>query len=139
MPSSSPPQLDQALQLETLLPFLIHHLHVGIIVHAPDTRILFANEHAARLLGFPPDQLIGKKPADLGFSLLRGDESPLPAADYPIQRVLETRQPLHALLAGVARPSSPERHWTMIHAFPEFSPPRHPLPHHRHLCRCHPA
>ena len=35
---------------------LLQKLHVGIIVHAPDTRIVFSNRRASELLGLSQDQ-----------------------------------------------------------------------------------
>ena len=43
---------------------LIGHLHAGVIVHAPDSSILFANSEASRLMGLSEKQMLGRKSTD---------------------------------------------------------------------------
>jgi PAS domain S-box-containing protein len=43
---------------------LVQHLHAGVVIHAPDTQILFANERASFLLGLSDDQMMGKTAVD---------------------------------------------------------------------------
>lgn len=40
---------------------LLLNLHTGIVVHLPDTRIIFNNGRASELLGLSQDQMLGKK------------------------------------------------------------------------------
>ena len=44
---------------------LVQNLHAGVVVHAPDTHIILANEQAAVLLGLTVDQMMGKTAIDL--------------------------------------------------------------------------
>ena len=112
--------MTDLLQSENLLPLLLRHLHAGVVIHAADTRILFANEHAAQILGLSSDQLNGKTSLDPAWTFLREDGSPMPPEEYPIRRVLSTRQPLQDLVIGVDRPATQDRIWAIINAFPEF-------------------
>ena len=112
--------MTDSLQSEKLLPLLLQHLHAGVVIHAPDTRILFANAHASQLLGLTSDQLTGKNAIDPAWTFLREDGSPMPPEEYPVRRVLASRQPLLNLVIGIDRPATQDRIWAIVNAFPEF-------------------
>jgi len=99
---------------------LIAHLHVGVVVHAPDTSILLSNDRAAALLGVTSSQLSGKTDDDPAWSFVREDGTPLPTDEYPVNRVLATRQPLRDLVYGINRPGAGDRRWVSVNALPEF-------------------
>lgn len=99
---------------------LVHHLHAGVVVHAPDTRILIANEQACRLLGLSSSQMMGKTAVDPAWHFIREDETVMPPEEYPVQRVLTTRQPIRDLVIGVDRSATGERTWLLVNAYPEW-------------------
>ncbi|MCB1778161.1 MAG: PAS domain S-box protein, partial [Candidatus Competibacteraceae bacterium] len=99
---------------------LIEHLHAGVIVHAPDTRILLANTQAAQLLGLSLDQMRGKTAQDSIWSFVGEDEMPLPFDAYPVIQVRATGRPLRNLIAGINRFDTGDRIWALINAFPEW-------------------
>ena len=49
---------------------LIEHLHVGVVVHAPDTSILLSNERTAELLNVRASQMPGKTDDDPAWSFV---------------------------------------------------------------------
>jgi len=100
---------------------LIEQLHVGVVVHAPDTSILLANKRAAQLLDVTASQMPGKMDNDPAWSFVREDGTPLPTNEYPVNRVLATRQPLRDFVCGVNRPGAEDRRWVLVNALPEFS------------------
>jgi sigma-B regulation protein RsbU (phosphoserine phosphatase) len=100
---------------------LIEHLHVGVVVHAPDTSILLANDQAAEILGLSAGKMLGKTDNDSAWSFVREDGTPLPTDEYPVDRVLATRQPLRDLVCGINRPGAGDRRWVLVNALPEFS------------------
>ncbi len=100
---------------------LIEHLHVGVVVHAPDTSILLSNQRAAELLDVDATQMPGKNYTDPAWSFAREDGSPLPTDEYPVNRVLATKQPLRDLVHGINRPRAGDRRWVSVNALPEFS------------------
>ncbi len=55
---------------------LIEKLPVGVMVHAPDTRVVLCNPEASQLLGIPADQVLGKKSCDPGWHFVREDGTP---------------------------------------------------------------
>ncbi len=69
---------------------LLQHLQVGVVIHAPDTGILFSNEMASEMLGLTTDQLSGKTVGDPAWHFLREDETPMPVEEYPVSKVLAT-------------------------------------------------
>jgi PAS domain S-box-containing protein len=99
---------------------IIHNLTSGIVVHAPDTRILFCNPKASELLGLSEDQLKGKTAIDPAWCFIREDGSPLPLEEYPVNRVLTTKQPIKAMVVGVNRPATGDIVWVLVNAYPEF-------------------
>ena len=101
---------------------LVRNLHAGVVVHAPDTRIVLANDQACRLLGLAEDQIRGKAAVDPAWVFLRQDGTPMPLEEYPVNRVLASREPLRDLIAGVKRPGTKDPVWLLVNAFPEFGP-----------------
>jgi sigma-B regulation protein RsbU (phosphoserine phosphatase) len=100
---------------------LIEQLHVGVVVHAPDTSILLANKRAAELLDVTASQMPGKTDNDPAWSFVREDGTPLPTNEYPVNRVLATRQPLQDFVCGINRPGVGDRRWVLVNALPEFT------------------
>ena len=100
---------------------LIGNLHVGVVVHAPDTSILLSNQRAAELLDVADSQMSGKTDNDPAWSFVREDGTPLPKDEYPVNRVLATGQPLRDLVCGINRLGAGDRRWVLINALPEFS------------------
>lgn len=98
---------------------LFQHLHAGVVVHGPDTQIILANEKACELLGLSVTQMTGKTANDPAWCFVREDETAMPLEEYPVQRVLATRRPVRDLVLGVDRPTTKDRVWILVHAFPE--------------------
>jgi PAS domain S-box-containing protein len=99
---------------------LIQNLHVGVVIHAPDTSIVLSNDRAAELLGVSPSNMPGKTDTDRAWSFVAEDGTPLRPDQYPVNRVLATRLPLRDLVYGIDRPG--DRRWVLVNALPEFDP-----------------
>jgi len=100
---------------------LLQNLQAGIVVHAPDTSIQYANEQASQLLGMRIDQLIGKTAIDPAWHFIQEDFTPLPIGQYPVNYVLNNRKPLQEHTLGVNRPKTNDLVWVLVKAFPEFN------------------
>ncbi|MFZ5775750.1 MAG: PAS domain S-box protein [Thermodesulfobacteriota bacterium] len=98
----------------------LQHLPVGIVIHAPDTTILYANHEAARLLGLPAVQMSGMTAQSIVWSFVRDDGTSMPVSEYPITKVMATGQPVHDFTLGIARSSSNDITWVLVRAYPEF-------------------
>jgi len=98
---------------------LLQHLQAGVVVHAPDTSVLLANQEASRLLGLSLEQMQGKVVTDSAWRLVRDNGSRMPAHEYPVMQVLASLRPVTNLVVGVDRPGGGERIWVLVNAFPE--------------------
>jgi len=113
---------EQALAAsDAQLRHLMQNLSVGIVVHGPDTRILLHNQTALALLGLSGEQMLGKVALDPAWCFVREDKTPMPVAEYPVTRVIATRDPVHDLILGILRPLTNDCAWVLVNASPEFA------------------
>jgi two-component system cell cycle sensor histidine kinase/response regulator CckA len=107
---------------ESLQSSVLEHLSAGVVVYAPDSRVIYANQTACQLLGLSRGKAAGEWVDDPGRSLVRDDGAPLPATEHPVVRVLAGDEPVLDLAMGVDRPESGDRVWLLASAIPEHSP-----------------
>ncbi len=98
---------------------LLNNLSTGIVIHAPDTRIIFYNPRASQLFGLGPDQLHGKTAANPNWHFVMEDGSVMPEEKYPVNQVLNTLHPLTGSIIGINR-GKDDLIWVWVNAFPEF-------------------
>ena len=99
---------------------LVKNLPVGIIVHAPETRIILCNPEASQILGMSAEQIQGKIPCDTGCSFVRENGTRMPMEEYPYNQVIATGQQLKNFVMGVARGTDKEYLWVLVNAYSEF-------------------
>jgi diguanylate cyclase (GGDEF)-like protein/PAS domain S-box-containing protein len=99
---------------------ILQNLNSGIVVHAPDSRILYSNPSASRLLGLSSAQLQGKVALDPAWRFIYEDGQPIPAARYPVSQILASHTPLKEMVLGVEQPGSAPVIWLMVNGFPVF-------------------
>jgi len=104
---------------------LIENLHAGVVVHAPDTRILLCNSMACQLLGLTLEQMLGKAAIDPAWHFSFEDGTVMPPAAYPVNQVIATGQPLKNLIAGIHHSETSECTWVLVNAFPEVDSHQH--------------
>jgi PAS domain S-box-containing protein len=100
---------------------LVQHLHAGVVVHDAETRILWANVQACSMLALTHDQIMGKTAVDPAWCFVREDLTVMPREEYPVNRVLSSREPLRDLVLGINHPDG-GRTWVLVNAFPELDP-----------------
>ena len=105
---------------EEQLRLLVDHLQAGVIVHAPDTRILMSNPEAARLLGVSKEQLQGKTATAPLWHFTDEAGLPLPLEKYPVAQVIATRQPMEEYIMGIEHGPDGNKTWVLVNAYPEF-------------------
>ena len=93
------------------------HLLAGVVVHAPDGRIVFANRMAEELLGRSQDQLLGTQAGAQDWAFVRDDGSPLPPGEFPVNLVLRTGRALAGQVLGI-RVGDTMR-WVLCNAYAE--------------------
>lgn len=99
---------------------LIENLHAGVVVHAPDTRILLCNTKACELLGLTVEQMLGKTAIDPVWHFVYEDGTLIPQSAYPVNQVIATGQPLKNLIVGIHRSQAAACTWVLVNAFPEI-------------------
>ena len=99
---------------------LVRDLHFGVVLHAPDATVEFANRAAYRILHIPEGAAVGKLPADLGIVAVSEDGKPLPLEDHPVPYVLRTHTPIHDGLIAFRLPGSNNPMWIFGSAVPQF-------------------
>jgi len=107
---------DGSIKLQSL----IEHLHAGVVVHAPDSTILFANNEASRLMGLSEKQMLGRKSTDPFWSFLREDGTRLPLEEYPVEKVISTLKSIDNHIVGVNSHDNGGCSWVLVSAIPEF-------------------
>lgn len=113
---------QQLIESETQYSDLMKNLQVAIIVHAPDTRIVFSNSRASELLRLTEDQLRGRAAFDPAWCFIDEDEKPMLPEQYPVNRVIASRQRIDMLVLGVQTAEAPGVTWLLVNAFPEIDP-----------------
>ncbi|MEI8038243.1 MAG: ATP-binding protein [Verrucomicrobiota bacterium] len=98
---------------------LIENLSSGVVVHAADSAILLANPQAASLLGLTQSQLQGRVAIDPMWCFLQADGTPMAVAEYPVNQVLATGEPLVDQMLGIRRPDLERPVWVLCNAYPQ--------------------
>jgi PAS domain S-box-containing protein/putative nucleotidyltransferase with HDIG domain len=99
---------------------MIENLPAGVILHAPDTRIVRCNPEASQLLGMPSDQMLGKDARDPEWHFVREDGTPMPVEEFPVLQVIAKGRVLKNFIMGIARGRTGEYTWALVNAYPEF-------------------
>jgi diguanylate cyclase (GGDEF)-like protein/PAS domain S-box-containing protein len=113
-------QHAQLEQIEARHNDLLQNLNTGIVVHAPDTQILFSNSRASELLGLSIEQMQGKAAIDPAWCFVYEDGVSISVPEYPVNQVLKTLKPVNEMILGVRRPDRVDLAWLLVHAFPEM-------------------
>ncbi|MCC5452256.1 diguanylate cyclase [Rheinheimera sp. UJ51] len=104
---------------------LINNLHAGVVVHAADTAVLFANPAALKMLRLTETQMIGKDALDPHWHFLDSYRSIMPYEAFPVNRVIATGQPVSNLEVGITDSSSKRVTWVLCNAYPEYDEQQH--------------
>jgi len=104
---------------------ILNELLTGVIVHAADTSIIFANRKATDVLGLTCEQLLGKCAGDPAWNFVDEDLVPMVVADYPVSQAVATGKPCYDCTVGIKRPDRSYITWTIVNAIPVFSKDRH--------------
>lgn len=99
---------------------LMQNLPVGVVVHAPDTRILLCNPEALQVFGMSSDQMLGKGSSDADWHFVRENGTRMPIGEFPVNQVIATGHVLKNFVMGVVRSTDGEQKWVLVNAYPEF-------------------
>lgn len=98
---------------------LLQHAHLGVVIHRWDTSIVYANPAALQLLRLSYDQIIGKDAYDPEWRFVDDGCKTLLVEDYPVNKVIRSKEPLVDEVIGVIDSSSEDVSWFTINAYPE--------------------
>ena len=114
---------------------LIQNLPVAVVAHRPDSSIEVFNDRACALLRMTPEQLTGKSAMDRAWHFVDDQGRRLQPSAYPVNRVLQTHQPMPATMLGIgcdgtagaadgapATGQAPHT-WVLVTAYPQFEQP----------------
>jgi len=101
---------------------LVENIPAGVVVHGAGSEILLANQEASRLLGLSLDQLAGRVAIDPRWHFQHEDGRPFALSEYPVNRVLASREALENLIVGILHSEGAHLVWVMCNAFPVFAP-----------------
>ena len=99
---------------------ILTNLNAGIVVHAPDTSVVFCNPQACYTIGLTEGQLMGKEATDHQWKFLRADGSSMPLDDYPVNWIISNNKALNNLVLGVKQPKTNDIRWVLVNGFPVF-------------------
>jgi len=110
--AASSKRADDALrESEEKYRTLVLNMQIGMVVHGPDTGILFSNPRATQILGLTPDQMRGKTAMDPAWRFIREDGMQLALEEYPVNRGMASSEPLSNLILGILRPDREGPTW----------------------------
>lgn len=97
---------------------ILNSLQTGVVIHGPDSRILFSNPRACELLGLSQTQLDHQSAMDPGWHFVDNAGQPMPVCDYPVNRVIAMGQAIKSQVLGIASGQRPTV-WVLVSAVPE--------------------
>ncbi|WP_162823725.1 response regulator [Lysobacter sp. TY2-98] len=97
---------------------LFDALPVGAVLYDKEGRVVEVNEISARILDATTDELRGRKLADARWKAFRSDMTPIPLAELPAQRALDTGEPVHGFEMALQNEHQAEPRWVRISAAP---------------------
>jgi PAS domain S-box-containing protein len=113
-------EVESALrESEATCRLLIEHIPIGIIVHAPDNRIVMSNKRAELLLETSAADMLGRTPFHPAWKFLHTDGSSLPPEEHPATLALAQSAPVGDAVVGVVRPISGSTGWFLVNAQPQ--------------------
>ena len=101
---------DQLRASEEEFRVLVENMPIGLVVHAPDSTVLFANPLASQLLGQTPGEIYGRTAADPTWFFIREDGERMLPVEYPVNRAL-ANDPVTGQVLGIVRGDGSDTVW----------------------------
>jgi PAS domain S-box-containing protein len=91
----------------------LDNLNVGVVVHAPDTEVIYSNHAANSILGLTMEQMLGKTAMDPYWKFINEDGTDMSPMDYPVSLTLATRAELKDHTVGIVRGENEQVRWVV--------------------------
>ena len=111
------PEASAVLENETVQTVL-DYVRSGIVLHRANTEIVYANQAAATLLGVAHDIITGVVSTDPRWAFTYEDGTLMDPADYPVNQVLHTGQPLTGYIVGTRNDTGAPQRFLLCDAYP---------------------
>ncbi len=98
---------------------IVEALAEGVLLQHRTGEVIFANESAARILGLPREQLVGRDELDPRMRITYLDGSPVPIEAQPAMVTLRTGRPVREMRVRVLKPDHTQV-WLSVNAEPLF-------------------
>lgn len=92
-------------------------VEVGVMVHAADTTIVYANNAAGRFFGVAREHLVGNKLPN-GWDLRTLEGASIAHEDLPVPVAVKSKRAVRNAVVGLVRPDVDEVAWLRVDAFP---------------------
>lgn len=99
---------------------LLETLQTGVVLHSPDSKVLYSNRRAGELLGLSQAQMQGKEAIDPAWCFVDENGVPISVEQYPVCRVIDTGKSVADLTLGIRRPHEQLPVWVIVNAVPEW-------------------
>ncbi len=100
---------------------LLENVQSCIIVHAPNTEIIFINQAAVDFLGIPKEVLLGKDAQAAEWNFFNGDGELLSTDEFPVNWVIREKRPLYNYELRFYSLAKNNVYWCLLNAYPEFN------------------
>lgn len=100
---------------------LLEHAHIGVVIHAWDTSVVYANPTALRLMRLSYEQIIGKTAYDPEWHFVDEAGKIIGVDDYPVNKVKNQNTRLENEIVGAIDGSQPDISWFLVNAYLENS------------------
>lgn len=110
-------QQSQVEEARLIYETLFKSLREGVLVFSLEGKVSMANESAGRILGAPPDKLVGLSIYDNDWRGYHEDGTPYLREDHPAAATLKNGQCVHDQVLGILRPDG-EMVWVSVNTEP---------------------
>jgi diguanylate cyclase (GGDEF)-like protein/PAS domain S-box-containing protein/putative nucleotidyltransferase with HDIG domain len=100
---------------------LIDNLKEGVVVHAPDTKIISCNLKASEMLGISIDELTGKFSNNLDFNFVCENLDKMKVKDYPVNLIKSNNSPIKDQILGIQQKDENNLLWVQVNGIPVLS------------------
>ena len=97
---------------------LADNIDTGLILHGADTKLLFSNLAASKILGLSVDQMQGKIAIDSSWKFVREDGTDMPLTEYPVNKVVSSKKAFKNYIVGIRRKDRKYITWVNVDATP---------------------
>ena len=80
---------------------LFSKIQEGVVIHAQDTSIIYANPAATRILGLTEDELLGKTATNHDWSFIDEEYEKIAIEDYPVNKLFHSKEIIEHQIMGI--------------------------------------